>query len=139
MNQPQAPSWFQRNWKWLVAVACVFMLAIVAGFVFAVMMFVLRLMQSSGSYTQALARARQAPALIEKLGTPITAGLLTTGSISEKDDTGSANLAIPLDGPKGEGTLHVRATKSAGVWTFSRLDVEMKATNQRIDLLEGGH
>jgi cytochrome oxidase complex assembly protein 1 len=139
MNRPQAPSWFQRNWKWLAAVACVFMLAIVAGFVFAVMMFVLRLMQSSGSYTQALVRARQAPALLEKLGTPIDAGLLMSGNISEKDDTGIANLAIPLAGPKGEGTLHVRATKSSGVWTFSRLDVEMKATKQRIDLLEGGH
>ena len=139
MNRPQAPSWFQRNWKWLVAVACVFMLAIVAGSVFAVMMFVFRLMQSSGSYTQALVRARQAPALIEKLGTPINAGLLMTGSISEKDETGIANLAIPLAGPKGEGTLHVRATKSAGVWTFSRLDVEMKATKQRIDLLGGSH
>lgn len=139
MNQPQTPSWFHRNWKWLIAVAGVFMLAIAAGFLVAVMMFVFRLMQSSGSYTQALARARQAPALIEKLGTPINAGLLMTGKITEKDDTGSANLAIPLDGPKGEGTLYVRATKSSGVWTFSRLDVEMKATKQRIDLLDSGH
>lgn len=139
MNQPLTPNWFHRNWKWLIAVAGVFMLAIAAGFVVSVMMLVLRLMQSSGSYTQALARARQAPALIEKLGTPIHAGLLMTGKITEKDDTGSANLAIPLDGPKGEATLHVRATKSSGVWTFSQLDVDMKATKQRIDLLDSGH
>jgi hypothetical protein len=135
MNAPQPRSWFDRNWKWVVSVACVLMLAIIGGFIFAVFMLASRLMHSSGSYQQAMARARQDSALVAALGTPIEDGFWMTGKINENGAAGSADLKIPLSGPKGGAMLYVRATKSAGVWTYSHLQVEIDSTNQQIDLL----
>ena len=128
-------SWFNRNWKWVVSVACVLMLAIIGGFIYAVFMLVFHMMHSSGSYQQAMARARQDSTLMAALGTPIEEGFMMTGKINENDETGSADLTIPLSGPKGSAVLHLRASKSTGVWTYSDLQVNIDATNQRIDLL----
>jgi len=136
MNTAQPGSWFNRNWKWVVSVACVLMLAIIGGFIFAVFKLAFHLMHLSGSYQQAMARARQDPALIGALGTPIEDGFMMIGKISENDETGSADLTIPLSGPKGSAMLHLRASKSAGVWTYSDLQVKIDSTNQRIDLLK---
>lgn len=135
MNTAQPTSWFNRNWKWVVSVACVLMLAIIGGFIYAVFVLVFHMMHSSGSYQQAMALARQDSALVAALGTPIESGLLMTGRINENRESGSADLKIPLSGPKGDATLYVRATRSAGVWTYSRLQVEVDSTKQQIDLL----
>lgn len=135
MNTSQPTGWFNRNWKWVVSVASVLMLAIFGGFIYAVFMFVFHMMHSSGSYQQAMARARQDPAVTAALGTPIEEGFMMTGKISENDQTGSADLTIPLSGPKGKAVLHLRASKSTGVWTYSDLQVKLDTTNQRIDLL----
>ena len=135
MNTAQPRSWFDRNWKWLVSVACVLMLAIIGGFIFAVFMLVSRLMHSSGSYQQAMARVRQDSALIAALGTPIEDGFWMTGKVTENGETGTADLKVPLSGPKGGAVLYVRATKSAGVWTYSHLQVEIDSTKQQINLL----
>lgn len=135
MNAPQPRSWFDRNWKWVISVVCVLSLAIIGGFVVAVFMLAIHLMHSSGPYQQAMARARQDSALVAALGTPIESGLLMTGRINENREIGSADLKIPLFGPKGDATLYVRATRSAGVWTYSRLQAEVDSTKQQIDLL----
>jgi len=136
MNQPQAGNWFSRNWKWLVPIACIVMLALFGGAIFAVIMFVFRLIHSSQAYQLALVKARQDPALIVALGTPIEDGLLTSGSIRESGDAGAANLEIPLSGPKGEATLRILAVKSEGVWSFSRLEADVASTHQKIDMLK---
>jgi hypothetical protein len=62
--------------------------------------------------------------------------MFVTGNIHVSGASGDAGLSIPLSGPNGEATLFVEARKSAGRWTYSTLIVEIKATQQRIDLLE---
>jgi hypothetical protein len=92
-------------------------------------------MHSFGAYQQAMERARHDSALIAALGTPIEDGFWMIGKISENDKTGRADLTLPRSGPKGSATLHLRASKSAGVWTYSDLRLKIDSTNQRIDLL----
>jgi hypothetical protein len=58
------------------------------------------------------------------------------GSISVSGSSGQADLAIPISGPIGKGTIYAVASKAAGQWTFSKLVVEIKATKERIDLIE---
>ena len=60
------------------------------------------------------------------------------GSINISGAAGNADLAIPISGPNGRGTIYARATRSAGKWTFSQLVVEIKATKEKIDLMEHG-
>lgn len=91
--------------------------------------------QHSDFYPAALARARANPQVIEKIGQPLTAGWMTTGSVNTSGPTGNADIAIPVSGPKGKGTLYVVAKKSAGIWKFETLQVAVVGEEERIDLL----
>jgi hypothetical protein len=49
---------------------------------------------------------------------------MTSGDLTNGNETGSANLRIPVRGLKGNGTLEVSAEKYAGVWKFDSLVLE---------------
>ncbi len=135
MDQRQGTNWWGRNWKWFLPVGCLGALVLFAGIIASIMFFVFGVMKSSDAYKDAVAKARAHPSVQESIGTPIEAGLLVTGNINVNGPSGHASLSIPLSGPKGEATLFVEAEKSAGRWTYSILAVEIKATQQRIDLM----
>lgn len=92
-------------------------------------------MKSSNVYKEALARAKTDSAVIETLGSPIKAGFFMSGNTNVNGASGESNLAIPISGPKGKGTIYVSANKSLGQWNYSGLVVEVRETHQRIDLL----
>jgi hypothetical protein len=137
MNRPYEPNWWSRNWKWFVPVGCLSMILLFVAFIVLIMSMVFGMMKSSDVYSQALTRAKADTIVVEALGSPIKDGYFTSGNISETGPSGSAELSIPISGPKGSGTIYLEARKSAGEWTFSKLQVEIGKTNQRIDLLNG--
>ena len=49
--------------------------------------------------------------------------------------SGSADLAIPISGPNGAGTIYVKAKKVAGIWEYSILEVAIERAGERINLL----
>jgi hypothetical protein len=59
-----------------------------------------------------------------------------TGNINFANDSGNADLAIPLSGPQGHGTVYVVARKSAGTWSYDRFEVELDGAEERINLLK---
>jgi hypothetical protein len=83
-----------------------------------------------------LARAKADPAVVEALGSPIRDGFLVSGNTNVNGVSGESNLAIPIFGPRGEGTIYVSASKSLGRWNYSGLVVEVGQTHERIDLLQ---
>jgi len=91
--------------------------------------------KSTDVYKDALARAKSHPAVIEALGSPVTEGFLVSGNTNVNGASGEANLAIPVSGPKGKGTIYVGAKKSLGRWDYSGLVLEIADTHHRIDLL----
>jgi hypothetical protein len=93
-------------------------------------------MKSTDVYKDALSQARGNSAVIEALGTPIKDGFLVSGNTNVNGASGEANLAIPISGPKGKGTIYVSAKKSLGQWRYSGLVVEVGQTHERIDLLQ---
>jgi hypothetical protein len=101
----------------LVVAAVVFVGLIVFG--------VLSLMRGSDVCEQAVAKAQASSRVQTALGQPITQGWYVTGSINTSNDSGSADVNIPISGPKGSATIHAVATKAAGVWTFSVLRVTL--------------
>lgn len=121
--------------KWAVPVGCVTALVLFLLFVGGIFALVFSLFRSSEPYRQGLARARENPRVQQVLGTPIEPGWFVTGSFNESGASGSADLAIPLSGPKGKGKLYVSAKKETGKWTFQSLSVEAE-DGARIDLLE---
>ncbi len=130
-----AGNWWTRNWKWFVPTGCFTVLILFAAFITLIVMIVFSAMKSSDVYKDALAQAKAEPAVIEALGSPIKDGMFVSGSTNVNGASGEANLAIPIYGPKGEGTLYVVAEKSVGAWKYSSLVVEVKKTKKRIDLL----
>jgi hypothetical protein len=135
-NHPAAPNWFARNWKWagplgLLALGLVF--TVLVGSVF---FLVETSFRRSEVYTQALARARANPQVSEKIGQPLQEGWLASGSMNTSGPSGDADLSIPINGPKGKGTLYVVAKKSVGQWRFETLQVEVEGETKPIDLLQ---
>lgn len=132
MNQPQERNWWHQNWKWFVPVGGLGVIVLlVAGIVYLLFGFV----KSSETYKKAVAKAKTNSAVMEALGSPIGEGLFVMGEIKISGPSGQADLAIPISGPKGKATIYAAATKSAGKWTFSTLEVVIKASGERINLL----
>ena len=83
----------------------------------------------------AIAAAKSSPALAERLGKPVEAGWLVSGSIGIDKDSGHAELTIPISGPKGSGTIYTEQTKQAGVWHFKVLQFRDAGGSHKLDLL----
>ncbi len=85
---------------------------------------------------QALARAQSDATLQVRIGAPIEKGRMSSGTINDSGPSGSADLEIPLHGPKGHGDLYAVAAKSAGVWSFTTLAFQQEGSSERVDLLK---
>jgi hypothetical protein len=130
------PNWWTRNWKWFVPLGCFTVALMFLVFAGSIVVIVFSAMKSTDVYKEALARAKADPAVIEALGSPIKDGFLVSGNSNVNGASGESNLAIPISGPKGKGTIYVSATKSLGRWVYSGLVVEVSGTHKRIDLLQ---
>ena len=137
---PNAPvaqkSWFGRNWKWLLPVGCVVPMLCCLSFAGATYFGVSKVITASGPFTDAITRANGNADVQATLGTPLTPGLGVSGSLNETNGSGSANFTVPLEGPKGKGTLRVEGRGRGGQWTYSVMEIE--AGGKIINLLEGG-
>jgi len=127
----QNKSWLGRNWKWLLVVAFFGVVAFVVG-IFALIMGGMR---NSDVAKEAAARAQANPSVVEQLGARIDEGWLMSGSINVAGGSGDADLAVPISGPKGKGTVYVTARKIAGTWNYSQMIVAFQGSGERIDLL----
>jgi hypothetical protein len=134
--QPQPTGWWSRNWKWLVPTGCCLtpLVLICAFFAFLVLV-IFGAMKQSDAYKMAVARAKADQRVTNALGTPVEEGWFLWGSRTEvSGSSGEADLSIPISGPKGKGTIYAVATKSAGDWTFSKLNVKIESTGETVDL-----
>ena len=127
----------EKNWFRRHLVATIVMVAVVAGvgLVLALFVGIMSLLKSSDVYRQAVTKAQNTPAIVEALGKPVTAGWWLSGNINVSGPSGSADLAIPISGPKGRGTIYAVATKQAGQWRFKLLEVAVDGQAQRIPLV----
>ena len=135
MQQPEKRGWWSRNWKWVVPVGCLSMLAAVAVVIVLIVTLVFGALKSSDVYKRAMAKATANPTVISELGEPIESGWMVSGSISVNGSSGEADISIPISGPKKSGTIYAVGRKSAGEWKFSRLEVEVPNRPLRINLL----
>lgn len=79
------------------------------------------IVRSSEVYQMTLRGAADSPCVAAELGSPLTPGWMVTGGTEESIESGSANLNIPVRGPKGKGSLEMLAEKRDGVWEITSL------------------
>jgi hypothetical protein len=129
----QQPGWFSRNWKWFLPVGCLVPMLCCGTFGAVTYLGVSKLITESPVFKLALEKAEKNPEVATTLGTPLHAGFGVSGSLNETNGDGNADFSIPLEGPKGKGSLVVRATGRNGKWDYATLQVE--AGGKTIELL----
>lgn len=135
LDRVSEKDWYERNWKWAVPVGCLGALVVVAAVVAALLAFVFGVIRYSDVYKESIAQARVNPQVARALGVPMEEGFFVFGSIHVSGPSGEADIAIPISGPKGSGTIYATAKKSAGLWHFTVLEVAIEGSEGRIDLL----
>jgi hypothetical protein len=126
--------WWQRHWRWAIPLLCVFCLGFFAGVLALFMSVLFGAMRSSDVYITAMQRVRDNPQVVAALGAPIEPAWYLTGNLETSGTSGTADLKIPISGPKGEGELVIAAKKAAGQWTYSTLIVDVDGLRAPIDL-----
>jgi len=135
MDELDNRSWFKRNWKWAVptggCLIIIVLLVIGAGTLF---VGVTSMMKESTPYEAALTAAQSNEQVIEALGEPIETHGMMRGNISFSNDDGSADMNIPITGPKGDAKLYVVGEKTNGVWTYEKIEVVLNSNGETIPL-----
>jgi hypothetical protein len=129
-------NWWQRNWKWFVPTGCAAILALCAAFVFSMVFFVFSILRHTDIFRDALDKAKANPQVRAELGDPVREGWWLSGTVNTSGPSGDADISIPLKGSRKDGTLYAVAHKSAGEWTYDRLEVAVAGRPGRIKLLE---
>ena len=130
------PSWWKRNWKWVVPVGgCLTIIFIVIFFVGSLFYGVTSMFEESEPYEYAFEKINNDPQIIELLGSPIEQNGMPQGNINWHNNSKKANMKIPIAGPDGEGTLYIVAHGEGENWTYEEIRVVIK-DNDEINLLE---
>ena len=95
------------------------------------------LLKSTDAYRQAVNAVKSSPAAMAALGAPVKEGLYVSGNVNVTNSSGAAQLSFPVSGSKDKGTVYLYSLKSDGEWHFRELMLEVKSSQQRIDLLAG--
>ncbi len=137
-NPAPKKSWFARFWWALILAACLLltlMAVCVVGTGAAGVFGIFGLMKSSPVYQDSLAAVQANPRAQQLLGTPIEAGWLVSGSISETPASGTADISYSVSGPNGSGTVYVTAKKVEGKWVITQLTLMMDKSEQKIVII----
>jgi hypothetical protein len=120
-------SWLRAHWK---PVLVVWLGLALSGAVAAFLM-----IGNSDAAKLAIATAQSNSVLAERHGLPLKTAWFVSGNIEVTPASGHAELAIPISGPKGTGTIYVEARKRAGIWHLEMLQFGNDGSSERLDLL----
>lgn len=133
---PPVPVQRSNPGKWVLVGCggCLGLIVIGAAFSIGVYFFAMSVIQKTDVYKEAFKRVQDSAEVQNALGTPITAGWTFSGSVNYTNGSGMSNFTVPVTGPKGEGTLTVKADKSPGTgWQYEVLEVQLP-DGRKVDL-----
>ncbi|MFH1745520.1 MAG: cytochrome c oxidase assembly factor Coa1 family protein [Planctomycetota bacterium] len=133
MELDTAPHLKKRRRIWIVIILAAIATPLFLGA--AVLVLTYFMATSSIVQAEAVEKAKSEERVTTALGTPIKEGFIWSGTLEVNGPSGSADLAIPISGPNGAGTIYVKAKKVAGIWEYSILEVAIERAGERINLL----
>ncbi len=127
MDGSQAPV-RRRRWPLVVVIVLIAAIVVLAGVgcFGGLWLFIQQTVRTSGIYEQALARVAASKQVTERIGAPLEPRWVVMGHVRTSNDSGDADLRIPVAGPAGTGQVHVVGTRTAGRWTIDSLAVEFE-------------
>jgi len=133
--EPLKRSWLERHALWKIPVGCLTLFLLLGVVSLIVMTGVTSYLRHNEVYKQAVAQAAASSQVRQRIGEPVKPDWLISGEVHLSGSGGTANLAIPISGPRGRGRIRALAVKSGGVWHFTYLTVEVGNPTACIDLL----
>jgi len=133
--EPLKKSWLERRPLWKIPLGCLILFLLIGIFGSIVMTIITTTFHNSDVYKQALAKAVENSQVRGAIGEPIHPGWFVSGQLNVSGGIGSADLLIPISGPRGLGSIRAVASKNRGVWRFADLQVNIKSRSETIDLL----
>lgn len=116
---------------------CAFLSLLAVGLAAGIFFFVVSTVRKTEPYQASLRAAQASPELREALGEPISADWWFMGSVNWNNGQGSADIHIPVKGPKGSAVVHtIGAKQPATPWTFEKMEASVGDTGKVIDLLK---
>ena len=132
------PSWWKRNWKWVVPLGGCFTLIIGAIILFSsIYLGITSIMEDSEPYEYAFELINKDEQLLEVLGSPIQKNSTVQGNINWNNGNKSAKMIIPISGSKASGKLYIDATGQGDEWNYHEIRVEVN--DVEFDYLEETH
>jgi hypothetical protein len=114
---------------------CAVVLLGIAGVFSAIFFGVFAAIGKSDAVAEVMKRAGESKVVREQLGTPLQRGWLTTGNLETGNRSSSAEVQVPIEGPKGSGRIQANGYKRGDEpWVFNVLEVIIDKTGERIDL-----
>jgi len=136
MEAQRQKSWFGRNWGWVVGGGCLSLIVITVLTIGGLIYKVTDVVRESEPYTHAYTKAIENERVIEFLGTPIETNGIGNTSYKYSNGNSTAELTIPIKGPKDEGIVIVEAEKINDEWAYNVLYVKIDGETEAINLLE---
>lgn len=132
---PVEKSWLDRHARWKIPLGCLIVILLLCAFVAIVFTVVEVSFSKSVVYQQALARAGRNPEVVSRLGEPLKPGRVLQGQINVSGSTGNASMNIPVTGPRGKGTIVLKAHKLNGAWVFRTLYLQLDGQSGTVNLI----
>lgn len=130
------PSWWKKNWKWVVPVGGCFSVIVFIVILFGSIFYgVTTLLEKSKPYKYALEQINSDEEITSILGAPIEQDGMMQGSLNWTNGDGKADMKIPVTGPNGSGILYINASSVDDNWTYHEIRLDIKDI-ESIDLLE---
>jgi heme/copper-type cytochrome/quinol oxidase subunit 2 len=120
--------------KWAIWGVIVLIVALVVAVVSVFLIF--RTMKSSEPYIMAMDKVQVNSEAQKIIGPPIKSSFWTMGEVSVEGACGKAELAIPVQGSKQQGTVYVNATKEQNKWKLDKLVLLPEGGGAALDLLK---
>lgn len=99
------------------------LLASCGGLIFFLVLGVTQYIKSSEPYQHALSVVRSDAGVESVLGQPITDGMMVSGVVKTTGGGGDADLTFYVEGPKGAGSVNVKASRKNFRWQYSSIRV----------------
>ncbi len=134
---PPVPAKGGSGSKWVLfgCGGCLGLVALGVVFIAVIFFFVFGALKNTDVYQTALKRAQSSSEVQAALGTPVEAGFMMSGSVSVNNGQGTADITIPISGPKGNADVVAKATSQPGqTWQYTVLEVHVTGSDQVIDL-----
>ena len=132
---PPEKNWLERNAGWKIPIGCLLVVVLLGGFVATIFAIVSLSFRKSEVFQQAIARAEKSPQIAARIGTPLHPDWLPQGHIEVSGSTGTAQMEIPVTGPRGKAVISLDAQKVAGIWQFRKLEIQFEGQADSINLL----